>query len=215
MCQCQTQRKPRKQARVGGELVWVAATTRVTVGGRRVSVPEWVGHSEYDPSVWATATEAPPRFLVARKDQPVPVRLQGASLFRRRCVAPTWFPAVLSGMHDGLEKCAKLVKALHREISDYTGDVGLNAHMQKVSHNAMTCWDWDYLSTQPPKHVHAQAFVALYKAMQPSMQYTRWPVSDEFTYVEQRWPTPRQMLDQYRLVVFDPAPSTCCSGQDT
>jgi len=73
--------------------------------------------------------------------------------------------------------------------------------MRSVVSSAAKCFDWRALALHPPRQAHATALLTLYKALQPSLQFTCWPRGGGFEFVEKAWPSPRGLLTQYKLLL--------------
>ena len=73
---------------------------------------------------------------------------------------------------------------LSSELEEYLGNVGMHVYMRGIWESGSRCWDWSTLALRPPRQMHAEAFVKLYNALQPSLQHTLWPDSARLLHVE-------------------------------
>eukprot|EP00930_Biecheleria_cincta_P072868 TRINITY_DN6020_c0_g1_i1.p1 TRINITY_DN6020_c0_g1~~TRINITY_DN6020_c0_g1_i1.p1 ORF type:complete len:1338 (-),score=151.28 TRINITY_DN6020_c0_g1_i1:155-4168(-) len=221
LCQCATMRtRPGKPRR-----------TQLLLRQRRIHVPEWVAHSQYEKACLSSrhlcperngqaasecaAALSPDSFCVScsvpkiRFQREVSNRtrspqLQGVSLIHRGwCKLPLGTKAIYDALDKSLCAAASYMYSLRSEMEEYCkGDVGTNASMKRVLLAVRCALDWSHLLFSPPELRHVKSFIDLTRELAPTLRQTQWPPREEFPHIQHSWPQARELAEQYRLLCF-------------
>ena len=141
--------------------------------GYSIRVPTWVAYAG------DLSDTAGPRYQVHAAGGPTGVK----GMFRphlsaksgSRCQVPIGVYQQHADVDTSLSSGLSFLDALKQNMQLMLGDVGVNAHMQRLLGSCAIAWDWDYLLSNPPVIRHIEAFLHLVKACKGTLAKTLWP----------------------------------------
>ena len=115
-----------------------------------------------------------------------------------RCMVPEGVYQVSNDISAALSHAVQMLEALHFEVSEMQGDVGVNDDMQRVLGLGLRAFDWHKVLLDRPTQQQCNDFLAFCKEMKPMLKETAWPEKEEFDVVR------RALIIRDRVFLFCP-----------
>lgn len=164
---------------------------------RLIVVPEWTSSQIANAAPEHPQFCMPPRFVMQRKEDQAPFRLQGEVRFARGCRANIRLQQALTTFMVAVQEYAAFLLRLSRKLEEYFGTVGLKPGYRQLLDDVALSWDLEHLCLERPTAAHVQAFIRACSFLRPCLQRTYWPEPGLFPYVQRSWPSENNLAVQY------------------
>ena len=101
-----------------------------------------------------------------------------------------------------LRSAVRFVEAMHDEIDQILGSVGMSADMRDLLEASTLCWGWASLVDQRPNADHVKAFLKLATFLRPFLGKTLWPGPTLFPDLQRHWDLSDFELSKQYLILL-------------